>query len=512
MNSVPVVVVNPPNPPGYVSNKDSMGGFGQLYPAGAPPFPPLDLPYLAAHLADGGRKVDLLDCCADELDPAAAIAEIRRRDPRGEAALLVRTSLPTIDLDLAFCERLRREVPCRTLGLFGPVIPSLYARVTRETCLDFAVLGEPDRPVADVVDGRPLAEIPGLAWRAPDGWRRNAELPPETDLDAIPFPRWDLLPVEKYVIPKSSTSGRRRFLPMLSSRGCPYGCSYCPYPVGQGLKWRFRSPKNVVDEMERLRDLHQVDYVLFRDPMFSLRQDRVREICEEILRRGLKTHWKCETRVDCLDPETIAIMARAGCTGINFGVESTDPVVQAGVHRKPILVEEFVAKVALCRRHDIKTFAFFIVGLPGDTVESILATVRFAVELRATWVQFTTATPFKGTPLHDWAVERGFVAPDFYQIVSSHVGAMGNEVLTPETVRRLHRFAQFLQNNLVNRRGVLKNEERRDLPYRALKAVADAATGLLARAFVAVGSARLRRALRDAPPRVPAAAPPASAS
>ncbi|MEO8526270.1 MAG: radical SAM protein, partial [Caldimonas sp.] len=169
---------------------------------------------------------------------------------------------------------------------------------------------------------------------------------------------------------------------MLSSRGCPFGCSYCPYPVGQGLKWRFRSPENVVDEMEHLVRQFGVEHILFRDPMFSAQQKRVVAICEEILRRGLEVQWKCETRIDCLDAHTIEMMAKAGCVGVNFGVESTDPDVQKGVHRQPITVAEFVATVALCRQHDISTFAFFVIGLPGDTLDTILASIDFATHIR----------------------------------------------------------------------------------------------------------------------------------
>jgi hypothetical protein len=259
---------------------------------------------------------------------------------------------------------------------------------------------------------------------------------------------------------------------------------------------------NVVDEMEHLvRDLG-VEYIIFRDPMFSLRQDRVVTICEEVLRRGIKVQWRCETRVDCLDEKTIALMARAGCTGINFGVESTSPEIQKGVHRAPILPAEFTEKVALCKKHDIKTFAFFIVGLPGDTLDTIFDSMRFAVGMRADWTQFTVATPFIGTKLHEWAVGLGSVASDHYEIISSHEGSIGNENLTAPQVHRLHKFAQFLQKNLINRRGILKNENRKNAAYRAAKGVADEVCHALAMAIVSAGEAYYRRSI-TAPPAPP---------
>ena len=188
-------------------------------------------------------------------------------------------------------------------------------------------------------------------------------------------------------------------------------------------------------------------------------------------------------------------MARAGCTGVNFGVESTDPEIQKGVHRKPITTEEFIETVALCKKHDIRTFAFFIVGLPGDTVETILNTIAFAVRIRPSWTQFTVATPFVGTKLRDWAVGLGLWPEDAYEIISSHVGSIGNENLSADEVHRLHLFAQFLQKNLINRRGILKNENRNDLPYRFARDVVDAVFGAAAAGFVRAGQIYFRRTI-----------------
>jgi radical SAM superfamily enzyme YgiQ (UPF0313 family) len=490
------IIINPPHPSGYVSNKDSMGGFGQLYPPGAPPFPPIDIPYLAAFLVHRGFQVEVVESGALDLTTEELCEAVARVGAGRESLALVRTSLPTIDWDLRVCGDLRRRVELGGLALFGPVLGSLLQHIERATApIDYMLIGEPDRPAAELMAGVPLPEIAGLRYRAPEGFRSNPERPFEADLDSLPFPRWELLPHERYVIPKSSTSGRMRFLPMLTSRGCPYGCSYCPYPVGQGLKWRYRSAGNVAEEMERLVRDFGVEHIVFRDPMFSLKQDRVVALCDEIAKRGIEVSWRCETRVDCLDEATIRAMAKAGCTGINFGVESTDPDIQAGVHRKPITTDEFIHKVELCRRHDIKTFAFFIVGLPGDTLETILNTIAFAVRIRPTWTQFTVATPFIGTGLRDWAVGRGLVSEESYQIVSSHVGSIGNENLTAEQVRRLHRFARFLGTNLINRRGVLKDATREDLLYRTAARAADRIFEAAATAFVRVGQRYFRRTI-----------------
>ncbi|HYM25547.1 MAG TPA: radical SAM protein, partial [Vicinamibacterales bacterium] len=473
--------------------------FGQLYSAGAPPFPPLDVPYLAAFLLSKGIPCEVIEAGALHLSTAAVCEQLGRA--HAGALVLVRTSLPTIDWDLQVCADIRNSVRPAGLGLFGAAVPSLLRRIESDEALDYVVLGEPDGTAAELATGAPLDQIAGLMYRDGRRWARNAERPLERELDSIPFPRWDLLPVDRYVIPKSSTSGRMRFLPMLSSRGCPFGCSYCPYPIGQGLKWRFRSPKNVVDEMEHLVRTYGVEHILFRDPMFSMQQKRVVEICDEIVRRGLKVTWKCETRIDCLDEATIAAMARAGCTGVNFGVESIDPEIQKGVHRKPILIGEFKEKVAILRRFHIDTFAFFVVGLPGDTLQTILDSMEFAVEMKANWTQFTVATPFIGTPMHDWAVKQGFIAPDFYQIRNAHTSSPGNENLVAADIERLHRFSKILQELLLNRKGLFKNERRRNLGYRAVKSVLDGMTHMAAVGALKAGRWHFERTIKPIAPR-----------
>jgi len=489
-------LVNPPNPAGYVSNKDSMGGFGQLYQAGAAAFPPIDMPYLAATLTAANVPVNVFEAGALRWSLDDLCRAIDATGTANEALVVVRTSLPTIDWDLEVCAALRSRCRPAKILVYGPVVTPLLWRVQQEAAVDYAVIGEPDQPVLELLGGRPLGDIAGLVWRGDDEWKRNPERKFEKNLDALTFPRWDLFPIERYTMPKSSAAGTLRFLPMLTSRGCPFGCNYCPYPVGQGLPWRDRSAGNVVDELEHLvRDLG-VQYVIFRDPLFSANKKRVVAICEQILARRVSVQWRCETRIDCLDEGTIAMMAKAGCVGVNFGVESIDPQVQKNVERKPIFENQFVETMVLFRKHGIATFAFFVIGLPGDTVDTILESIRFALRLGASWTQFTVATPFVGTGLHDWAVENGFIAADHYQIISANEGSIGNENLSPAQVHRLHRFAQILQRNFINRRGILKNELRRDPAYRIAKVTLDLLVAPVERAFFFVGAPLLRLSMR----------------
>jgi anaerobic magnesium-protoporphyrin IX monomethyl ester cyclase len=492
-----VVIVNPPSPPGYVANRDSMGGYGQLYPIGATLLPPLDVPYLVAFLEEKKVPHEVIEAQGLELNVeklAQQIARIAGANESERTLVVVRTALPSLDWDLSVCAAMKAAAPNASMAIYGSIVGHVLHRIYKEPCLDYVLVGEADETVLELFGGRPEEEILGLKYRRSEVWQETQPRPFLKELDKLPFPKWERLPYQRYRLPKSSATAARSFLPMLTSRGCPFGCHYCPYPVGQGLPWRYRSPQNVVNEIEHLVKDLGIEYILFRDPMFSMRQDRVVEICKEIQRRGLVFKWKCETRPDCLTEETVAAMAAAGCDGINFGVESSEEDIQKNVGRKPISREKIVKMTAVCRRHGIKTFCFFILGLPGDTVQTVLETIGFAVRLRANWVQFTAASPLIGTKLRDWAVSQGLTTHDEYSYNSSHEAMIGNENLTKSQVAGLLRFAQLFERYIINRGGILKDDNRKGFLYTAAKTLADFSSDLFGRTLYAIGRNRFERA------------------
>jgi len=474
-----------------------MGGYGQLYPAGVNVAPPLDLPYLAAYLFEKGVPVEVLEAQGLDLNVDQLGGEIRRKIP-GEAKdilIVVRVALCSLDWDLSVCRAIREAAGPVAVAIWGSVLPHVANRVRQELSLEYIIHNEPDETVYELAIGRAEESVLGLHYRRGEQWFENPMRPLTKDLDKLPFPKWEFLPYHRYAIPRSSAAGPLPFLPMLTSRGCPFGCHYCPYPIGQGLPFRFRSPENVVDEIEHLVKDLGIKYILFRDPMFSLRQNRVLEICDEIRRRGLEFKWKCETRADCLDENILTAMAAVGCDGINFGVESAQVEIQANVGRKPITREKIIQIVALCRKLHIKTFCFFIIGLPGDTTYTILETIGFALRLRANWIQFTAASPLIGTKLRDWAVSIGLTGDDEYSYRNSHEAMIGNENLSKAQVEALHRFALFLQRYLINRGGILKDDNRRGLLYGTARAAANFSADLCAKAIFAIGRMKFERSL-----------------
>jgi len=289
------------------------------------------------------------------------------------------------------------------------------------------------------VAGR-VGAIAGLWYRAGGAVVKNPARPPIDDLDRLPFPAWDLMPYKSYegdLLMRNTTP----FVTMQTSRGCPYSCTYCPYPVTQGRKLRVRTPVSVVDEIQWLVDELGVKAILFRDPEFAMKRERVLGICDEIRRRKISIAWRCETRIEDLDEDLVVRMGAAGCIGINMGIETIDETVLKNVERKRPSLDTITGIVRTCMAHDIDPFCFFVLGLPGETRETAFATIRFALQLAPTFLQFTIATPYPGTKLREWAEEKGYIETSGFAGFSSYDAVMRNDALTVDELRWLQWYA-----------------------------------------------------------------------
>ena len=431
-----IALINPPNPPRGVSNKDTMGGLGQLYPAGANGFPPLDIPYTAAVLRGNGIPVQVIDCLGCELELGELILRLQEERPE---LVAIRTSTPTFEWDMRVVQIIKMVIGSPVI-VFGPHVTLFPEQTLGQPSVDAAIVGEPEFAIRDIAVGGRFRGCKGVGYKENGKIVWNEPSGPIADLDSLPFPAWDLMPLHAY------EGGRlmrflKPFVTALTSRGCPYTCSYCPYPVMQGRKQRARSPDNVVDELEWLTKSLGVKAVLFRDPEFALRRERVVGICDNILKRGVRVAWRCETRMEDLDEELITLMGKAGCIGINMGIESGDPQVLKNVHRKAVPFAETKRIIEMCKRHEIDTFCFFVLGLPGEDQASALKTIDYAVRLGAAVTQFTVATPYPGTELRRWAEGRGYIEEGKLSAMTSYNPLMRNEHLTVEEIRWLQWYA-----------------------------------------------------------------------
>ncbi|MFH1092013.1 MAG: radical SAM protein, partial [Pseudomonadota bacterium] len=283
---------------------------------------------------------------------------------------------------------------------------SFCARETLEQfpCLDCAVLGEGEDTVVELVraieQGRDLGHIKGLAYRKNGRVVLNEPRLPGIDLDTLPLPARHLLPLGRYKALGLS-------LTMTTSRGCPHQCIFCVGRKMIGPKVRYRRPEAVVDELEYLTSLG-FPQVNIADDLFTADKRRCLAICDEILRRGLTTKWTSFSRVDTVSPEVLGRMREAGCSAISFGVESGNAGILKTI-KKRITTDQVVTAVKMCTAAGILPHASFILGLPGETPETIEESVAFGKKLKELGVSygFHLLAPFPGTRVRDNAEEYG---------------------------------------------------------------------------------------------------------
>jgi radical SAM superfamily enzyme YgiQ (UPF0313 family) len=250
-----------------------------------------------------------------------------------------------------------------------------------------------------------LPAIAGLVWRDGGGIVINPERPFIADLDDLPLPRHDLLPLEAYRAPL--VGGPYAFV--VTSRGCPGGCRFCIKHVSYGNSVRFRSPESVLEEIEQLAGLGVRKVNMYAD-LFTVNRDHVMGICEGILDRGLDIRWTCNSRVDFVDREMLDAMARAGCWMIAWGIESGDPRMLRRM-RKGTTLDQIRRALRWSKDAGIMNWGYFIIGLPGETEESIRRTIEVSKQLPLDIALFHIAAPHPGTPFFFEVVERGWFRP-----------------------------------------------------------------------------------------------------
>lgn len=317
--------------------------------------------YIAALFRRAGHEVNFYDAA-----------------PKDEDIVIMASSIVGYEEELEFARKIAR--PGRKIGFinaFASVKPEIFLEHS-----DFVIKGEPEKAILDFVEGK--IELKGIIDSALI-----------TDLESLPFPDWDGFPVERYAY--YPVLKHRPTISILTSRGCSFDCSYCPYMVTQTEKWRRRSAKNVVDEIQFMQKKYGVRSFVFRDIMYTQSKQRAIQISEEIIKRGIKIEWSCETRADCLEEETLKIMHQSGLRAIHLGIESPEDSVVKGSGRIPIKETQQEKIVRLCDKIGIKVIAFFILGFFHDTPETMEKTISYAKHLNAPLAQFDIMTPYPGT-------------------------------------------------------------------------------------------------------------------
>ncbi len=364
-----------------------------------PPVPPLGLLYVAGALEASGRRVAVVDAAAEQLDDAAFRARVKALG----APVVGLSGMTPMRGRISRTAALVRDLTDRV------VLGGVHATRFSDTALDefpdvdALVVGEGEGPAPALLDwwggGESGAPPPGVRVRG----RPFVEASPPKDLDALPRPARHLVPTEAYGYLFQTRGPITTFI---SSRGCPFRCTFCDKTIS-GSPWRARSADDVVDELEDVVGRHGVRYACIFDDNFTLRRSRVEAICEELIRRRVDLHWKCEARVDGVTLDLCRLMKRAGCRTIAFGIESGNQE-SLDFLRKDQDLGKMRGAIAAARSAGIETVGYVLVGIPGETPRTTLRTLDFAVQTEMDFIQFSTLSPFPGTDLYDLAQAEGW--------------------------------------------------------------------------------------------------------
>jgi anaerobic magnesium-protoporphyrin IX monomethyl ester cyclase len=398
--------------------------------------PPLGIAYLGAYVRDI-VEVRLLDALVegeghrtpitDKMDLAGLsyddiLARIREFQPDLVGFSCVFSNQFASIRELA--RRVKAEIDPAIVLVAGGTHPSFLPERTLETTdLDYVVTGEGELTFRALIEahnrGRGVQDIDGLAYRDNGRIVVNPRVNYVEDLDELPFPARDLLPMEKYFrlnVPMGLHWRKRRNTPIVTSRGCPCHCTFCSSTIHWGNRYRFRSPANVLAEIQHLKDTFNVQELKFQDDNLTMPRARAKQIFEGMAERGLAMPWNTPNGVAVwtLDDELIRLMKQSGCFEFTLAIESGDQWVLDHIVKKPLQLDKPVEVAKLARKHGITTVGYFIIGFPGETLAQIKTTIRFAHSLNLDYFIPFIYNPLPGSPLWKVCVDEGYIPEDYH--------------------------------------------------------------------------------------------------
>lgn len=429
-----VLLLNPPGPRGCGYIRE--GRCEQRLSSFAYRMPPISLASIAALLLRNGHEVRILDAGTRPLP----LEEVAYRVAAFRPDLVVfNVATPTYQADVEAITAVSRVTGAHrtVIGVHGTALPD---RTLQEASIASVVRGEPEATVADLARaldaGAGLDGVAGLSFRGVDGTQHNADRTWIADLDDLPEPARDLLPEREYVLPIIN----RPYTLVIPSRGCPHRCIYCTAHLYYGRRLRWRDPVRVVDEIEGIAARGVVRDVVLWSDTFTLDREPVLHFCAEMARRRLGVRWMCNSRVDTLDGVLAHRMKEAGCVGVSLGVESGDQGMLDRMKKGTTPGQAFAA-VRAAREAGIPVLAQFILGIPGETPDSLRRTIDHAIDLNPDYAQFYCATPMPGTELWEQAVREGFLVSSDFSRFEFNVANLSTPWLSAEDLRRWRRRA-----------------------------------------------------------------------
>jgi anaerobic magnesium-protoporphyrin IX monomethyl ester cyclase len=393
--------------------------------------PPYTLALIAALLRDAGCDVRLVDLTAERRTVEDLIRQLDA-DAFTPTLILFPSTTPTLDADVAAIARLKARygAPMFCFGPHASTTPA--ASMRRAPDVDGMFVGEPEEAalqLANLPSAAALGAIPSLTWRRRATPLDAGEVVPHTAHGSyggfmhMPYPAWDLVRLGSYTLPLVS----RPYVIVETSRGCPYACDFCVAPIHQGHKFRERSAKALVDEIERSYREFGIDFFYLWGDTVTLNVKSFSAFCEELIARQLPVQWFGNARADNLtDPVFVHRLRKAGCWMLAMGIETESEEIRKDMVKR-LERQKIQAALNNMRHAGIRSFAFFIFGYPGESLATINQTIDYAIELNPDFANFYPAVPYPGTALYDKVIRDGtLVEEDWTRMEYSYYLLRGN--------------------------------------------------------------------------------------
>lgn len=375
-------------------------------------FPPLGLASIAGVLLENNKAVEIIDC--NIVSPYVYEFEKYFFDNYCErfeeiSVFAITAMTCTIKKAHIIASLCRKYYPNSKI-IFGGVHPTFcYEEVLQNPDIDFVVIGEGEITVLEIVEGKDKKNISGIAYSEKEHEiiriYKNPERIRITNLDTLPLPAYQLLPIHCYKPAKGSYK-RLPAMSMITSRGCPGKCTFCSKTLGNKLV--FKSAEKIFFEIQYLINNYGIKQILFYDDTFTVWKENVRNLCQMILDNNVDITWTCFARVDFIDLDLLSLMHKAGCHQIMFGVENINEEVLKNINKK-INLHQVQNAVKWTKSVGIECRLAFMVGNPGDSREIIEENIQFAINLDPDLIIVNITTPFPGTAMFNWAKENDLI-------------------------------------------------------------------------------------------------------
>jgi anaerobic magnesium-protoporphyrin IX monomethyl ester cyclase len=315
------------------------------------------------------------------------------------------------------------KVPIVVGGMHATVCTE---QVLQESAIDFVILGEAEVPFLNLINKiknneTDFDKLQAIAFKRDGQTFISSERVLIDNLNSLPLPAYEILPMDKYfrINPgRDGMTSERRYASIITSRGCPHLCTFCSSKNIWSNKWRFRDPNNILAEIELLTRAHDIKEISFEDDNLTLDTARIDFLCREIIHRNLRFKWNTPNGVSVLhlNRNTIQLMKSSGCTRLNFGIESGDPHVLNDIMNKNVPLDKIKEVVNIAHEEGLVTTGYFVIGMPGETVESMQRSLNFAKSLPLDEIGLNIAVPYPMTAVEKTAKEQGYLKIDASQI------------------------------------------------------------------------------------------------